>query len=327
MIVAVTGATGFIGSHLTAELAARGHEVRGITRAGRAIDRQLTGAPIVWIGVDYEDSNSLGRALNEVDIVFHAAGATRAPSSAELEAANVTVTRRVLDVVKQQRREPLRFVFISSQAAGGPASSLQSPSREHDEPRPIEAYGQTKLAAERVVQNEAVSWTVIRPASVYGPGDRDFLQLFRLARRGVAFHPANREHWISIVHVRDLVQGMIGAATSDAASAGTYYVANDEPVQWADLFRLGASAANRRLAIDVELPHTLVAIGARAGDLFARLTGITSLLTTEKLALSRPAFWVCSSERAKADFGFRASTPLDAGFSETYNWYAEHGWL
>jgi nucleoside-diphosphate-sugar epimerase len=221
-------------------------------------------------------------------------------------------------------------VFISSQAAGGPASSLQSPRREHEEPRPIEAYGETKLAAERVVQNEScdtVSWTVIRPASVYGPGDRDFLQLFRLARHGLAFHAANREHWISIIHVRDLVDGMIDAATNDAASAGTYYVANDEPVQWADLFRLAASAANRRLTIDVELPNQLVAIGARVGDVFARLTGVTTLLTTEKLALSRPAFWVCSSERAKADFGFRARTPIEAGFAETHNWYAEHGWL
>lgn len=331
MIVAVTGASGFIGSHLTAELAARGYAVRALTRGGTRPTDDITATSAEWMAIDYGDASALRRAFCDVDIVFHAAGATRAPSRTDLEHANVELTRRVLSAVKSvgDSRER-RLVFVSSQAAAGPASALDAPTRECDEPRPIEAYGETKLAAERVVQNGIggeLARTVVRPAAVYGPGDRDFLQLFRLARRGIALHPGNRSQWISIIHVRDLVDGMIRAATSQVAEGRAYYLANDEPVQWSDLYQLGAVAAGRRLAIDVEVPASLVAAGARVGDVFARVTGAATLLGSEKAALSRPSFWICSSECAKRDLGFRAITPLADGFAETYSWYAEHGWL
>jgi nucleoside-diphosphate-sugar epimerase len=223
-----------------------------------------------------------------------------------------------------------RLVFISSQAATGPAASLQEPVCETDEPRPIEAYGTTKLAAERTVRGESgarVDWTIIRPASVYGPRDRDFLPLFRLASRGVALHPSNRDHWISIIHVRDVVDGVIASATSEAAVGRTYQLANDEPAQWSELFRLGASVAKRHLAVDVDLPHGLVSLGARVGDVLAGLTGTSALLSTEKLALARPAYWVCSNACAKRELGFLPQTPIADGFAETHAWYAERGWL
>ena len=331
MIVAVTGASGFIGSHLTAELAARGFAVRAITRARSRPKDFSSLAPAEWVAVDYDDASALQRAFCDVDIVFHAAAATRAPTRQELERANVELTRRVL-IAMQSGKDggARRFMYISSQAAAGPAASLEAPTRERDDPRPIEAYGETKLAGERIVQNGSggsIARTVIRPASVYGPRDRDFLQLFRLAHRGIALHPGNRDKWISIIHVRDLVEGMIGAATSPVASGRGYYLANDEPVQWSTLFELGASVAGKRLSIDVELPHSLVALGARVGDVLARTTGTATLLGSEKLALSRPRYWVCSNECAKRDLGFRASTSLADGFAETYSWYAEHGWL
>jgi nucleoside-diphosphate-sugar epimerase len=331
MIVAVTGASGFIGSHLTAELAARGYAVRAVVRAGNGGRTTGDGRPTTdWISVDYADDAALDRAFAGVDIVFHAAGATRAPTRLDLEAANVELTRRVFAAFQRTSGTAARrFVFVSSQAAAGPATALDSPIREDDPPKPIEAYGETKLAAEQAIAADAhdALWTVIRPAAVYGPRDRDFLQLFRLARLGVALHPGNREHWVSIVHVRDLVDGMIAAATTTCAAGRTYYVANDEPVQWRELFRVGAAAAGRQLGIDVELPHAIVALGAQLGDVVSRATGSTTLLGTEKLALSRPRYWLCSTERAKRDFGFRATTPIADGFATTYAWYAEHGWL
>jgi nucleoside-diphosphate-sugar epimerase len=331
MIVAVTGASGFIGGHLTAELAARGFGVRALSRRPQPRDAAFVDA-VDWVRVDYDDASALDRVFCDVSIVFHAAAATRAPTREELECANVELTRRVLSAMRlggvgSARR---RFVYVSSQAAAGPAAALETPSRECDDPRPIEAYGETKLAAERIVQEESdgdVTTTVIRPASVYGPRDRDFLQLFRLAHRGIALHPANRDKWISIIHVRDLVRGMIDAATNPLSSGRSYFLANDQPVQWSSLFQLGASVSGKQLSMDIELPRALVAIGARAGDIFARATGTATLLGSEKLALSRPSYWVCSTERAQRDLGFRASTSLADGFAETHSWYVEHGWL
>jgi nucleoside-diphosphate-sugar epimerase len=221
-------------------------------------------------------------------------------------------------------------VFISSLAAAGPAASADEPITEKTNPAPIEAYGRSKLDAERLVGASAgLSFTIVRPAAVYGPGDRDFLSLFRLARRGVALHAGNREHWFSIIHVDDLCSAIVQCASASASEAPgrVYCLGNDEPVQWAELFRLAARCANRELAVDVQIPAALVGAGATIEDVVARLTGRAGLLTTEKVALSRGRFWTCSSELAARELGFVASTPLQRGLCDTYQWYLEHGWL
>jgi nucleoside-diphosphate-sugar epimerase len=307
MIVAITGANGFIGQHLCERFAERGDVVRPIIR------RDL-------------DSPSIGETFDGVDVVVHAAGATRAPSREVLRASNVELTRRVVDLAR--RSKVARFVFVSSQAAAGPASFLDAPVTEDMSPAPIEAYGRSKLDAEQVVRTaEAVPWVIARPAAVYGPRDRDFLALFRLARRGVAIHGANRAQWISIIHVRDVADGIVRAATVSGALGGTFFLANEAPVQWAEVFRSAARVARRRLIVDVEIPGWLVEAGAAAGDVLARVAGSAGLLTSEKVALTKPRFWICSSEHAKRELGFVPRIGLQEGLTETHDWYRTQGWL
>src|SRR5436190_7977390 len=211
MIVAITGANGFIGQHLCERFAETGAVVRAIVR------RDL-------------DSPAIDEAFDGVDVVVHAAGATRAPTRAALRTSNVELTKRVLAVAR--RANVARFVFVSSQAAAGPASFLDAPVTEDMSAAPIEAYGRSKLAAEHLVrETDGMSWVIVRPASVYGPRDRDFLAMFRLAQFGIAIHPGNRRQWISIVHVRDLVEGIVCAATVPDAAGGTFFLANPVPVQ------------------------------------------------------------------------------------------------
>jgi nucleoside-diphosphate-sugar epimerase len=306
MIVAVTGANGFIGRHLRERFAVAGCDVRPVVRA------------------DYE-SGRLDERLRGATIVVHAAGATRAPTTVGLQRANVELTERTLAAA--QRAGVDRFVFVSSQAAAGPAPFRDSPVREDTPPSPIEAYGRSKLDAEARVTAAALPWTIVRPAAVYGPGDRDFLAMFRLARRGIALHPGNRAHWISIAFVHDIVDGIIAAAMSSGAERRTYFLGCDEPRQWGELFALAAASAERRLRVDADVPVALVSAAAGAADIIARLRGRAGLLTSEKLALSRAKYWVCSSDRARRELGFDARTPLEDGFRRTYVWYREAGWL
>lgn len=307
MIVAITGANGFIGRHLCERFIASGETVRPIVR------RDL-------------DAASIGELLGGVDVVVHAAGATRAPTRALLRASNVELTRRVIDLAL--RAKVARFVFISSQAAAGPASFVDAPVSEDMSPAPIEAYGRSKLDAEEAVRAvDGMSWVIVRPAAVYGPGDRDFLSMFRLARWGVALHPANRRQWISIAHVRDVAEGIVSVARADHAAGGTFFLANDAPVQWVDLFRSAARVAHRSLFADVEIPSWLVGLGAASGDVLARVTGTAGLLTSDKVALTKPQFWICTNERAKRELGFAPRIGLQEGFRETYDWYRAQGWL
>jgi len=307
MIVAITGANGFIGWHLCERFADSGAIVRPIIR------RDL-------------ESATVDATFDGVDVVVHAAGATRGPTRAMLRASNVELTKRVLDLAR--RAKVGRFVFVSSQAAAGPASFVDAPVTEDMSAAPIEAYGRSKLDAEHLVRaSDDMSWVIVRPAAVYGPRDRDFLALFRLAQFGIAIHPANRRQWMSIVHARDLADGIICAATVARAAGGTFFLANDVPVQWADMFRSAARVANRSLFVDVEIPSWLVGAGASAGDVLAKVTGSAGLLTSDKAALTKPRFWICSSDRAKRELGFEPRIGLQEGLMETYDWYRKQGWL
>lgn len=306
MVTVVTGANGFIGRHLCTTLAHRGYETRPVVRA------------------DFTD-NRFERIVDGADILIHAAGATRAPTRAKLRAANVDLTRRAIDAARAAGVK--RLVFVSSQAAAGPAHSRDRPIREEDRPAPVEEYGISKRDAEDLVRASGLPATIVRPAAVYGPGDRDFRAMFALARRGLAIHAGNREQWISIIHVRDCVDGIIRVATATAAVGHEYFLANNDPVQWDTLFELarGAASAGRRL--NIEIPMPLVRVGALLGDAAARITGHAGLLTTQKVLLSAAPYWICSNERAHRELGFVPATPLAAGIAETYRWYLENGGL
>jgi nucleoside-diphosphate-sugar epimerase len=307
MIVAVTGANGFIGRHVCDRFAADGWVVRPIVRR------------------DIENGR-LGELIEGSDVVVHVAGATRAPSRRMLHESNVELTRRVVQTARAARAR--RLVFISSQAAAGPASSSDAPVSEDASPQPIEEYGRSKLGAELVVRDASANLehVIIRPASVYGPGDRDFLAMFRLARRGLALHAGNRRQLISIVHVRDAVEAIARAATTGPANR-TFFVANDEPVTWSSLFGMAAECAGRTIVAEVNLPRPIVTVGAAFGDMIAKVRGRAGLLTTEKAALAKPPYWICSNARAKQELGFSSRIGLGAGLRETYEWYVSEGWL
>jgi nucleoside-diphosphate-sugar epimerase len=285
MVIAVTGANGFIGRRLCHAIESEGESARRVVRA------------------DFVNEKLVER-FSGADVVIHAAAATRAPSHADLWRSNVELTRQTIEAARAAGVR--RLVFVSSQAAAGPARSLAEPVTEADAPIPIEEYGRTKLAGERLVaEARELEAVIVRPSSVYGAGDRDFRVLVALARRGVAIHPGNREQWISIIHVDDCVRGILAAARMPEAVQRTYFLANDAPVQWGELFRLAAAANGRsRLWLDVEVPAALVEAGAVVGDVLARLSGTAGLLTSEKVKLSRAPYWVCSNARAKRELGF-----------------------
>jgi len=258
-------------------------------------------------------SNRLASALEGVDVVVHCAAATRDPSHGALRRSNVELTQRVIEAALATRVG--RLVFISSQAAAGPATSRNDAVRESDAPHPVEEYGRTKLAAEYLVQASGIPYVILRPAAVYGPDDRDFAALFAGARRGIALHAANRAQWISIIHVDDCVRGIIASVQSSGAENRTYFLANADPVQWDELFRLAAAAFGKKLWLDLEVPAGIVRVAALLGDAAGRLTGKQPLLSSEKIRLARDPYWICSPDLAATELGFRSAISLPNGIA------------
>lgn len=325
MIAVVTGASGFIGRNLVGRLLDEGHEVRCLVRpgGGRAPDGT---APV---HVDLQDAAAVRacQALDGADVLFHLGGATRARTAAAFAAANVVPARNLLDGLVKRSLRP-RFVFVSSQAAAGPAAVEDRAVVEDDAPRPVEEYGRSKLEAEQVVSSfgDRVPATIVRPCSVLGPFDRDFFRMFAHAQRGVIIYPGVERFWLSWLHVADVVDGLLAAARSDAAAGRTYFLASKQPIEWRTLGREIESAVGRTVA-HINIPGALVGVAAHIGDVAGAFMLRTPLLNSNKATLSRQRFWVCSAERAEKELGWTQSRSLPDAVRDTYLWYQQSGWL
>jgi nucleoside-diphosphate-sugar epimerase len=330
MIAVVTGSSGFIGSHLVDALLARGATVRALVREGSlatALDPRVERSV-----VDLLDDRSVREAdaWDGATHVFHLAGVTKRRTLAQFRYGNVVPTANVLAAAAARGGSaPPRVVLASSQAAAGPAPALERPVREDDPARPIEGYGRSKLEAEQAVRlhEGRLAVAIVRPASVYGPRDRDFLRVFRLATGPIALHAVPRDHVFSIVHVNDVVSALLFAAEHPGAAGRTYFVANEAPTTWRDLYATIARAASARPALDVQLPLPALALAGAAGDALSMLTGWFSLANGHKTRLAKPRWWICDSHRIRAELGWQPTRTLQEGVEETYLWYLKAGWM
>ncbi|MBI4513801.1 MAG: NAD-dependent epimerase/dehydratase family protein [Gemmatimonadetes bacterium] len=321
MRVLLTGGTGFVGSHVAEALLAAGHRVRCLVR--RPHEPGWLGSLAVELADGSLDGRGLEAAAHGVEAVVHVAGRTRG-TRRELWEANVRGTARLLDA--SARRAPgARFVFISSQAAAGPTPAERSVS-ESDAPRPVSAYGKSKLEAEHAVLNaQGLTPIVLRPVAVYGPRDRDSLPFFRHAARGRLFVPGHDGPRVHLVHARDVARAVLLALERDAALGATLFIGHPRPCGWADL----------RLALEAACGHPIRAVSVPRWLALA-VAGLATLLG---LARRRPGVldwrraqdlygrWLCDVRRAETLLGWRAEVDLENGFKETVAWYRSAGWL
>ena len=325
MIAVVTGGTGFIGRNLVHRLLTDGHEVRCLVRPTSA---ETTHGARRWV-VQFDDPRSLMTcdALDGAHVVFHLAGLTKATTAEAFTAANVTPVRHLLAALAAHRLGA-RVVYVSSQAAAGPSESIEHPIDESAAPRPVEPYGASKLAAEHVVQTfrDSLPVVIVRPCAIFGPYDRDFLTLFRFAERGVVLYPSTADHWMSLLHVSDAVNGIVAAAQRNEAVGRIYSLASHGAVQWRTLGDEIGRAAGRRVR-HVNVPRLLVGTGATIGEWAGRLTHRVFIANHSKAAFVRYPYWVCDAGRARRELAFNASCSLPDAVRDTYYWYRQNGWL
>ncbi len=323
----ITGATGFIGSHMAEFLISCGIDVVCPVRDKSRL-RNLEGIAARILG--YEELESEIDASDGFDYVIHMAGATRARDYDAYRTANVERTRELLELFAREscRGTLKRFVLVGSQAAAGPSPDGASPVRESDPPRPVSLYGRSKLEAEQVALSYAdrLPVTVIRPPTVFGPRDSDVLDVFRAARYRLAPCLAGPDRLVSIIYVEDLVKGIYSACTSYNACSNVYFMTNPQPVVWRK-FVLDVARICGYSAIAVPIPLIAMRIVATAGDIVARLTRSTPLFRSEKLEDMRQLAWVCSSEKAREDLDWSPTTSVEEAVEKTACWYRKHGWI
>ena len=327
MKVLVTGASGFFGSHVAEELARQGCDVRVLVRRTSRRDF-LSGFPHeVAIG-DVADGGSLPAALAGVEAVVHAAGLIKARSAAEFDAVNARGTANLLAAIGQAAPDLRRFVYVSSLAAHGPSED-GGPRPPEAEPRPLTAYGRSKLAGEEAVRASPISGraVIVRPSVIYGPRDPALLSFFQAVRWRVAPLLMGGHNRISIVYATDAARAVALATTAEAAVAGRAYFLDDGSVySWRDLLSAVEAAVGRR-ALRISAPRWAFAAAAAASELFGLALRRAVVFNREKVLEMSQRYWVCSHEELKRDVGWQPEVGLEEGAGLTAEWYRANGWL
>ena len=327
MKAVITGSNGFIGSTLVDRLVNQGHDVTCLVRPASGV--RESGPHFKREPIDFSRPETLENSstLREADVVFHVGGVTKALTMEAFRAGNVAPTRLLLNTLGKVNPGLNRFVLVSSQAAAGPASSANAPMTEALPARPVDSYGQSKWEAEKLFSPSLpFPYTIVRPAAVYGPRDADFLQLFKQLKSRIGIYPGNRDSLLSTIHVDDLVSGIISAASNPGARHQTYYLTHEIAIPWSEVYRTIGNALER-IYLEINVPFGVVALAARFGDLFSRLTGRVSILNSNKIDMAKPRYWICSSEKAVDEIGFSPQIPLNEGMQQTLEWYKEAGWI
>ncbi len=305
-LVAVTGATGFVGPHLVAALARHGHKVRLLIRRWSPVP-SLAGVEAEIVLGDLADEAALRRLVEGADTVIHAAGLNTARAPADFMTVNRDGTARLSALAPEAR-----FILLSSLAAREPQLS---------------AYAASKQAAEQAVAERAGPWLAVRAPAVYGPGDRETLAYFKAAARGLAPRPRGEGARLSLIHVEDLAE-VLARVVEAPPSASVYEIddGREGAYGYGDMAAAAGEALGRPVR-SVPVPRMAMEVVGWANGLRHALGGAAQILTRAKVRELFHADWAVHDRRLAATIDFRPRYDLKTGFRDTILWYRQNKWL
>jgi nucleoside-diphosphate-sugar epimerase len=322
--VLVTGATGFIGSHLVDDLLSKGYEVGTLVREGSDL-RWLRGKKVGFIRGDLVGEDRLP-SLDGFAYIYHLGGATRALRGRDFYQINQKGTERLIEAARNIRGLK-RFIYMSSQAAAGPSTD-ERPRTERDIPCPVSAYGESKLHGEGAVLNSRDKFhvSILRPCAVYGPRDPYMLELFRIISRGYVPLVGNGPMYFSFCYVKDLIQALLLSLKQDYSSGEIFFIADGERYSLNFFYELVSSELGVRLR-KIHIPLWVAWFYSTAADAWGFVRRRPAYFHRSKYLEAVQRNWVCDIDKAKNKLGFHPGVHLEAGIKITLQWYREIGWL
>ena len=324
--VLITGASGFVGYHLIEEALQNNFEVYAAVRKSSDISH-LKNFHIQYVNLDFGSIIALKKDMQEkqYDYIIHAAGVTSARSVAEYETVNATYTFNLAAAAVAADVNLKGFVFISSLAAVGPLDTLNGIITQETPPRPITAYGKSKLMAEEQLRSiTSLNYTILRPTAVYGPRDKGIFIFFKQLSKGFEPYIGSEAQKLSFIYVKDLARVAVKALYIN--NQNTYNLSDGNFYDKYELATITKNILNLR-TLKIHLPVNFVKLLASVTEKVSSLNNKAAILTPEKLKELIAVNWSCDIEQAKADLGYYPNYDLDAGLKETLEWYKTNKWL
>ncbi len=328
MNILVTGGTGFIGSHLVEQLSAKGYHVRCLVRKNSNISH-IQNVCSEFVYGDLLDVRSLESAVRNAKYIFHLAAASgRSRPKEDYYSVNVLGTRNLLKACFRFNVNLDNFIYVSSVSAVGPSMN-EFPLTEESPCLPVDFYGESKLAGEKVVSEygNKLPATIIRPSLVYGPREKGRYKVLwhmKMTEKGFRIGVGSKKGMFSIIYVKDLVEGFLAAAESNKSEGQKYILCNQNPTSFDEICKLSATALQKK-TIPIRVPYFVRESAALLLEFYARMTN-TRPLIRRKRSPHRSQHWVYDSSKAKRELSFQPRTSLQEGIENTAAWYVREGW-
>ena len=322
----VTGANGFIGSHLVDQLLASGCMVHGLVRESSSL-KWLDASKVHLHRVDLALPDFKVPALEKLDYVFHCAGLTKAKSRSGYFQVNATACSNLYEQCQKRGRQIKSIVHLSSLAATGP-SSLGSLVDEITLCKPVTFYGQSKLAGEEIAlqYSQSIPLTVIRPPVVYGPREENFFTFIKLIQKGWGLQIGRAGKELSLIYVSDLVEAMLTASDPTKQKGRSYFVTDGRVYVWEQIAKECARIMNIHVKT-LKIPEAVLVPVALFFEAWSSVSSKPALFDRQRMIDIRQSSWSASPENFFKDFGFTPKYGLSRGLAETINWCQQEKWL
>jgi nucleoside-diphosphate-sugar epimerase len=322
----VTGATGFIGSHLVEALVQRGFRVRCLVRPTSRL-AWVKGLPVEIIYGDCQEKDSLEPGVKDVDLVFHLAGATRAIDAKTYFAVNALGTENLVQACLEHNTRLQKFIYLSSQAAAGPGRD-GGKKKESDLCAPVSPYGMSKRRGEELALSQAheLPLLILRPAAVYGPRDKAFFFLFQCLAKRIKPSFSGGVQNLSLCSVQDLVGAILLAASTRTQSGEIFFLSDGHDYRMEEINDIFAQAMEVT-AFRLRLPSSVLFGIAAVAEYFSKISGKPALISRGRAEEMIQPNWLCDITKARTLLGFEPQISLPLGAKLTLDWYKKENWL
>ncbi len=325
-IAVVTGANGFVGSHLVDRLLSEGYAVKCIVRKTSDL-KWLNGKNIELINAGLGNKEELIKAVDGASYIFHIAGTVKSKRPEGYFESNVGNTKTLLDAAIESGAPIKKFVVSGSQTAAGPSPDGK-PINESHTPNPLTTYGRSKLEQEKLVisYKDKLPVTVLRCPAIYGERDTEVGIFFQTYSKRLFTKVGFETKTISLLHVDDVVNGLYLAAKSDKTSGEVYFLSSEKVYTWNEIGDVCKKIFGKG-AVKLVFPHFMVYTVAAIAQFFSSFSSKAATLNLEKARDLVQSHWVTSPAKAMKDFGFRQKVSIEEGIKRTIEWSKKEGWI